>query len=132
MRKRIFDMKSIRRIKKEIVSQEEVDKIRIEAAGARAIMEDPKFQFLREYLKGYQEDIKEIYARQSIYDVTEEHKVGEVIRKLFFPAKKEYSMLAGEYRFIDTLVSFLKTAIEIEEKMNAKIKTEEIEVKDAE
>jgi hypothetical protein len=125
MRNRIYKPKRL--FKKYTITQNKIDKIRYEAKESRKILNS---KFLTSYLEAAQKDILETHALQSIYDSQEEYKMGETIRRLFFPAKKEYTMLAGEYRFIDRFVGDLKQAVSIAESMEEKLNSGELEVND--
>jgi hypothetical protein len=130
MRDRTFKPTLPRSFRKHRVTQDEIDRIRAEAKAAMALLTDPEFESVRTYLEQAKEDILHMHAKQSIYDVEEEYKVGDTIRRLFMPAKKEYTMLAGEYRFIERFVSDLNVKIRLAKDMEEKIQKEELEVVD--
>ena len=128
MRQRKYTPKIRRVVRKSKTTQEEVDMIRSEGHAADMILNSNELKPIRDYLKTAMNDILTMYAKQSIYDVTEEYKVGDILKKMFFPAKKEYTMLAGEYRFIERLLGHLEQSSLIAKELDAKIKNEEIEV----
>lgn len=108
------DRRSIFRRKKPLIKAEEWEKIEAEAEAARLILNDPKFAFFREYIDNHQQSILEVFAKQSIDDVYLEDRsyttqngqsIVNQIRRIFRPAKKEYSHLSGEYKFAEGLMA---------------------------
>jgi hypothetical protein len=107
------------------VSQDEIDKFREDAKNAAALLNNP---YLKTYFQTSKDQILEMHAKQSIYDVTEERETNGITTKMHFPAKKEYSMLAGKYRFMDEFIEDLKQAVSTGKLLDEKMKSEEIEV----
>lgn len=99
---------------KQIITQDEWDQIQLESKSAYDLLNHAKFAFLRQYLSNAQLSIEKTFARQSITDAAVEENtvvngVVERVRRIFLPAKKEYSHLAGEYKFIDRFLADMQT-----------------------
>lgn len=112
-------------IKKHKMSQDEIDSIREDAKNAQFLLLNPYF---RAYCENTKKSILELHATQAIYDVTETTENNGVKKSISIPAKKEYTLLAGEYRFIDRFISDLEQTVQIAKEMESKIQSEEIEV----
>lgn len=128
-RDRSYSPNAKRFFKKPIVTQDEVDAIRAMGRAATAFLEDEKFLPIRNYMLQAQQEILTMHAEQSIYDAQEEVAMGDRIKRIFFPAKKEYEMVAGEYRFVKRFLAHLDQSIKIANDLNDRIKSEEVEVR---
>lgn len=113
--------------RKYTVTQEEIDAIREDGKNAKALLDNP---YLKEYCNNIKKSILELHAKQAVYDRTETTETNGVKDTIIIPSKKEYTLLAGEYRFIDKLISNLEQTVKIAKDMEEKLKTEELEVKD--
>lgn len=117
-------------IRKQQVSQEQLEAIRVQSEAAKEILGEPRFAFLLEYLNSRQESIKEVFATHSIEDAWQELPRGNVMTKIFFPAKKEYSHLSGEYKFISQFLADLQVFAGMYEELMKKIEDKVVEVND--
>lgn len=95
---------------KQKIAQDEWDQVQIDSEAATELLQSPKFVFLRDYLSNTQRSIEKTFTRQSINDAAIEENtvvngVIERVKRIFLPAKKEYSHLAGEYKFIERFLS---------------------------
>lgn len=95
---------------KQKIAQDEWDQVQIDSEAANELLKHPKFAFLRNYLSNTQQSIEKTFTRQSINDAAIEENtivngVVERVKRIFLPARKEYSHLAGEYKFIERFLS---------------------------
>lgn len=111
--------------KKHHASQEEIDNIRQDARHAKELLVNP---FLKAYCENTKRSILELHARQLIGDVAETTEQNGVKRTITVPAKKEYTLLAGEYRFVERLLADLENNVLIAQELESKLKSEEIDV----
>lgn len=114
-------------IKKYLVPQEEIDSIREEAKQAQYLLDNP---LLRIYLQNAKNSILELNAKQLVYDAEETTETNGVKTTTKIPARREYIMLAGQYRFIEQLIRDMEQSIFLAKQTDEKIKSEEIEVKE--
>lgn len=118
--------KSPTNTKKYQSTQEEIDQIREDAHNAKDLLDNP---YLKTYLQNSQNSILQIHAAQLVNDTTETTETNGIKTAVIVPAKKEYAMLAGQYRFINQLLGDLEQTVLIGTELENKIKSEEIEVK---
>lgn len=95
---------------KQRITQDQWDQIQIESDAATELLQHDKFVFVREYLSNTKKSIEQTFLRQSINDAAIEENtitggVVERVKRIFLPAKKEYSHLAGEYKFIERFLA---------------------------
>jgi hypothetical protein len=106
-------------------TQDELDAIREDGENAQILLDNP---YLKTYCNNKKHSILELHAKQAIYDRTESKVTNGITDTVIVPSEKEYTLLAGEYRFIDGLLSDLKQTVLIMQETNEKVKSEEIEV----
>lgn len=111
--------------KKITTTQKEVDQVKDDARHAQSLLDNP---YLKTYCNNVKHSILERHAKQDIFDSSEQSEQNGVKITTHFPAKKEYLLLAGEYRFIDRLLSDLRQTVAIGKDLDEKIKSEEIEI----
>lgn len=95
---------------KQRLTQDQWDQIQVESDAATELLQHDKFVFVREYLSNTKKSIEQTFLRQSINDAAIEENtitngVVERVKRIFLPAKKEYSHLAGEYKFIERFLA---------------------------
>lgn len=112
------------------IKQGEIDQIKSVGEASKELLENPQFAFLIEYLSNSKKYILEVHAKQSLHDIEEQYTVGDRLRKLFVPASKEYTLMAGEYRFIDKLMAMLRSNVEVHAELENKIKKNLVEIQD--
>lgn len=103
---------------KQKISADNWEKMLSEAETAKEFLTDKKFEFIRKYLSASQSSILERFARESINDVTiQDTQMSQdgsgVSRTVTIPAKKEYSHLAGEFKFIERFINDLQKIVEL-------------------
>lgn len=122
------------------LSSEEWEQIKDEAAAAKAILKGKEYQFLRDYLKKSQDHVLKTFAVHSIEDAwiddyqttqTPQGSVIERVKRVFFPAKKEYSHLSGEYKFIERLLGDLTTISELPDKARKEVEAGTLEIEES-
>jgi hypothetical protein len=123
MRDRTY--KPITNQKKYQITQTEIDTIRANARAAKVLQENT---FFTTYCAQAKQDILDLHAKQAVYDVVVTTEANGEKRSVTIPSKKEYAMLAGEYRFIDRLFGDLEQAIFTCQEMEEKLKDETLEV----
>lgn len=95
-------------VTKQKIASAEWEQLKSDAEMAGKILNGEEFKFLRDYFKRAKDYILEVYAKDSINDVTIAQKIDDTSSKTYIiPAKKEYTHLAGEYKFIDRLLNDL-------------------------
>lgn len=108
------------------IYQSQIDAIHENAKHARELLGNP---FFTQYLEQAQKDILNIHAKQLAIDISETEKKTQTISETkIYPAKKEYIMLAGEYRFMERLQADLQQLLENERVLNEKLQAEELEI----
>ena len=112
--------------KKYLVTQTEIDQVRDDAKEAELLLKNP---LLKRFCGELKATVLDIYAKQLTYDEEEETITNGVKTVKHFPAQKEQTLLAGEYRFIDRLYGNLEQSIFFARELDTKIKNNEIEVK---
>lgn len=120
-------LKPVTPVKKFSIKQEEIDKIREDAHHAQELLDNP---FLNSYLSNTKQSILELHAKQLIYDVSETTEANGVKKTIIIPSKKEYTLLAGEYRLADRITADIEQTIQISKEMDEKLKSGELEIKD--
>jgi hypothetical protein len=119
--------KNLQQTKKDKITQEEIDSIRQDARDAKELLEN---SYLLTYFNNSKQSILELHAGQFIEDVVVTTESNGVKKSLSTPAKKEYIMLAGQYRFIQNFLGDLEQTVLICQQMEEKIKSEELEVQE--
>src|ERR1035437_7777835 len=111
-------------------TQDELDAIREDGENAQILLDNP---YLKKYCNDQKHFILELYAKQLVYDRTESKIAndGTTFTKII-PSKKDSAMLAGEYRFIDNLVSHLEGLVLDMKDTNKGIKEGTLEVEESE
>lgn len=101
--------------KKPSISGKDWEQLKSDADAASQILKGDQYLFLRDYLDRARNSVLQSFARQSIEDVTVEEVdiSGNKIRKVFHPAKKEYTHLAGQFKFIEQLLADLATIADL-------------------
>lgn len=125
MRDRTYTPKSPKR--KYRTTQDEIDSIRQDAKNAKDLLEN---SFLMSYLANRKNSILEIHAKQSIYDRSESTTNNGITDTVIIPAKKEYTLLAGEYRFVDKLIADLEQSLLLAKGLDEKIKNDQIDIEE--
>lgn len=111
--------------KKYQITQAEIDSIRDDARAATDLLKNPYFN---SYCEQTKKSILELHAKQAVYDVTVTTETNGEKRSITIPSKKEYAMLAGEYRFIERLLSDSEQTVLICKEMEERLKSETLEV----
>lgn len=110
------------------VKQSQIDKIKADGLASDTLLTSDEFKFLIDYIEESKQYILDTHAKQSLYDLEEQHTVGDKIRKIFIPAQKEYNLMAGEYRFANKIINHLRSNVELAKELTEKIKAGEVEV----
>lgn len=122
---------------KPTVKAEEWEQIERDGNAARELLEDERFAWIRTYLDNHQNSIKTTFAKQSIEDVyiesrtyTEFNKqvVIDSLKRIFRPAKKEYSHLAGEFKFVESMLSDIVRVASLPKEIEDKAKEGIVEI----
>lgn len=114
-------------IQKFSIKQEEIDSVREDALHARELLDNP---LLQSYLSNVKHSILELHAKQLLYDASETSDTNGIKKTIIIPAKKEYTLLAGEYRLAERIITDLEQTIHISKDMDEKLKLGELEIKD--
>ena len=111
--------------KKYPITQSEIDSIRQDAKHAQDLLDNP---FLKTYCQNTKQSIIDMHVKQTLYDAEESTEINGVKKTIKIPAIKEYSILAGKYRFIEQLFADLTQTVQNAKILNEKIDNEELEV----
>lgn len=122
-RDRTFKLQPL--IKKDKITQESIDETREKATHAKELLKNP---YLQNYFQTAKDRILNIHAKQMLVDSTEEREQNGMKTTFRHTAKKEYTLLAGQFRFMEQFLSDLEQDIEIAKMMEEKLKSEELEV----
>lgn len=95
------------RIKKNVINQEEYDKIKLESQAAKDLYEDKRFSFLIDFLNNNKKYILDLVAKNDLKDVTETIKNKNITRTFKIPKDEQYFENAGVYKFISKLQNYL-------------------------
>lgn len=115
--------------KKPTIPAEEWEKLKDDAEAATELLTHPRFKFVQDYFSNAQGSILQTFAKQSINDVCIEQSVGETTKKkLYIPAKKEYSHLAGQYKFIEQFINDMQVIISYPDEARKKMKEGVLEI----
>lgn len=107
------------------IKQDEVDSIRQDSKDAKELKGN---KFFLNYIANKKQSILELTAKQLIGDATQTTESNGVKKTVVIPSKKEYTLLAGQYRFIDEFLEDMNRAEAICSDMEEKIKSGELEV----
>lgn len=101
------------------INQKEVDQITSQAAAASEILEDERFQFLRDYLKNATDYTEKSILENTIKDVREIVTISEKLSRLFFtPKKQQIDELVGQYKFIKQFFNDLQQVVMIKRELD--------------
>ena len=91
------------------ISQQEADSINAQALAASEILEDERFQFLRDYLKNASDYVEKCILENTIHDAREIVTVSDKLTRIFFsPKKVQVDELVGQYKFIKQFMADLE------------------------
>ena len=95
------------RIKKNIINQDEYDKVKLESEAARELYEDKRFSFLVDFLNDNKKYILDLIAKNDLKDVTETIRNKNITKSFRIPKDEQYFENAGVYKFIGKLQNFI-------------------------
>lgn len=98
----------IKKIKKPTMTAEEMQTIRDEGEAAKELLEDPRFEFFRTYLRNQKEAIVTDFVNNKIRKVTVVQK-GEIEdREIEFTKEEQEHEKSGKFKFIFELIENLQ------------------------
>lgn len=130
MKKKLaYDNKRVYR--KTIISQEEYDLIIEEGDAAYEILNEDRFEFVRQLLETSREYAKNSILENTITDVSEEVTISDNIKKIFSRKKKEQiDALSGQYVLVNKFFQDLQDRVDTRDQMLEGINNETILVQD--
>lgn len=116
---------------KKKITAEEWEQVKADAEAAKEILEGPQFAFLRKYLDSAKNSILQTFATEAINDACIQTNIGDATKVVQYPAKKEYSHLAGQYKFIEQLLRDLTTISKFPEDARKLMKQNRLELEES-
>jgi hypothetical protein len=94
------------------VNPKEWEQLKDDAEAAREILEDPKFQFFRDYLETAKKSIIDYFVQNRIRPVEDTVKTPKGGEKTLITTKQEQlDELSGQYKFIENMVLDLQAVV---------------------
>ena len=109
------------RIKKNVINQDEYDKIKLESQAAKELYEDKRFSFLIDFLNDNKKYILDLVAKNDLKDVTETIKNKSITKTFKIPKDEQYFENAGIYKFIGKLQNFLANVANRKDELDSEI-----------
>lgn len=109
------------RIKKNVLNQDEYDKIKLESQAAKELYEDKRFSFLIDFLNDNKKYILDLVAKNDLKDVTETIRNKNITKSFKIPKDEQYFENAGIYKFIGKLQNFLTITANRKDELDAEI-----------
>ena len=109
------------RIKKNVINQDEYDKIKLESQAAKELYEDKRFSFLIDFLNDNKKYILDLVAKNDLKDVTETIKNKNITKTFKIPKDEQYFENAGIYKFIGKLQNFLANVANRKDELDSEI-----------
>ena len=109
------------RIKKNVINQDEYDKIKLESQAAKELYEDKRFSFLIDFLNDNKKYILDLIAKNDLKDVTETIKNKSITKTFKIPKDEQYFENAGIYKFIGKLQNFLTNVANRKDELDSEI-----------
>jgi len=109
------------RIKKNVINQDEYDKIKLESQAAKELYEDKRFSFLIDFLNDNKKYILDLVAKNDLKDVTETIKNKSITKTFKIPKDEQYFENAGIYKFIGKLQNFLVNVANRKDELDSEI-----------
>jgi len=109
------------RIKKNVINQDEYDKIKLESQAAKELYEDKRFSFLIDFLNDNKKYILDLVAKNDLKDVTETIKNKNITKTFKIPKDEQYFENAGIYKFIGKLQNFLTNVANRKDELDSEI-----------
>lgn len=130
MKKKLaYDNKRVYR--KTIISQAEHDLIMDEGAAAFEILNEDRFEFVRQLLETPRDYAQKSILENTITDVSEEVTVSDRIKRIFHKTKKaQVDELAGQYTLVNKFFQDLQDRIETKEQLERGVANETIIIQD--
>jgi len=114
-----------------IISKKEFEEIQDQAAAATDLLESPRFQFFRDYLKSTSGYVEESILNNTVRDVKEIVTINDRLTKMFFTPKKiQVDELVGQYKLIKKLYADLQQFIVIKKDLDSEIAAGRVKVDD--
>lgn len=115
--------------KKQVVSSEEWETVREDAAAAKELLEDPRFAFFRDYLANVQSSIVDKFVNNKLRPVQEHVKISDVLSRVLSTSKEEQEQeLSGKYQLVDSLLADLRYIAGLPEEYKKAEKEGKIEI----
>lgn len=125
----MYDNKRVQR--KTIISQDEYDLIIDEAATAYEILNDDRFEFVRQLLETPRDYAEKSILENTITDVSEEVTVSDHIKRIFHkPKKAQIDELAGQYTLVNKFFQDLQDRIETKDQLEKGVANDTIIIED--
>lgn len=114
-----------------VISTDEFQSISEQAAGANELLNDPRWQFFRDYLNSSLEYIKESILSNSIRDVEETTRLSDMVsRTLKLSKKVQVDELSGQYKLITKFFKDMQLLSDIKVDLDTEIKAGRVKVND--
>lgn len=125
----MYDNKRVQR--KTIISQDEYDLIIDEAATAYEILNDERFEFVRQLLETPRDYAEKSILENTITDVSEEITISDRVKRIFHkPKKVQIDELAGQYTLVNKFFQDLQDRIETKDQLEKGVANDTIIIED--
>jgi hypothetical protein len=113
------------------ITQEEYEKIVNQALAAQEILEDERFQFLRDYFQSTLDYVQSSILNNTIRAADEEVVISEKIKRIFHTPKKiQVDELVGQYKLVNKFFEDLAYYARLKKELDAHISKGIVKVDD--
>lgn len=89
-------------MRRTIISSDEYKDISEKASAVKYFLNNPRFQFIREYMTNTTDDVEKRVVNNDILEVREERTITDNIKRIFItPKKPQIDELKGAYKWIN-------------------------------
>lgn len=113
--------------RKTIISEAEYDTVLAEAAAAHEILNEPRFEFVRNILEQARDYASTSIIENTVMDVTEEVTISDQLKRLFRqPKKVQVDELSGQYKLVKKFFNELQDYIDTKDSLLDKVANDEV------
>lgn len=118
--------------KKHSVTSDELEKIEKDSEAAKELLEDPRFEFLREYFKTAQTSITDMFVQNRLKPTKQYFFGKDIVTAHTISRRESENEASGQYKFIDKLLNDLKTTAGLYKEYKEAIDQKKVKIEDQE
>lgn len=111
------------------ITQKEYDEIQANGTAAEEILNDERFQFIRDYFTSAKEYAQSSIIENTIHEVREITTISERLTKmLVVPKKEQVDELSGQYKLVKKFFEDMQQYVNIKRELDEAVKDRKVKV----